>query len=165
MGIPTTSKSTFLWSCLGSPDRKYSCDDSVGCFLFLRSQSRGVWGEKKIPGNLREYRRSWWKWGSLWVLQIIGTVGLHGAVVTTHNQEGSHIPVGSVFLSVAPVFRQEVVLTNCTLRHGYGSSLEGCSLPWGAPKHKSLPLLAHISRDCSCRALNNSFFLWTAWHL
>lgn len=38
------SKSTFLWSCLGSPDRKYSCDDSLGCLMFLRSQSRGVWG-------------------------------------------------------------------------------------------------------------------------
>ena len=106
--------------------------------MFLQSQSRGVLGEEQTPGNLREYRRSWWEWGSLWVLQIIGTVGLHGAVITTHNQEGSHVPVGNVFLSAAPVFRQEVVLTNCTPRHSHGAVWRA------APCHEGLRNINHF---------------------
>lgn len=70
-------------------------------FCFYEAKAEGL-REEKIPGNLREYRRSG---GSKEIsgMQIIGTVGLHGAVVTTHNQKDPHIS-GSVLPSVAPVF-------------------------------------------------------------
>ena len=165
MGIPTTGVSQlFFGVVLAHLIASTLVMILLGVSCFYEAKAEGFGGEEEIPGNLREYRRSWWEWGSLWVLQIIRTVGLHGAVIATYNQEGSQVPVRSVFLAV-PMFRQQVVLTNCMPRHGYGGSLEGCSLPWEAPEHKSLPLLAHISWDCSRRALNNGFFLWTAWHL